>query len=202
MIAVSGEQSRMILVKNCKVLAGVAAFCVVLAGCVPATGTYYRVSSPEGDVQGYCSDIGPPVALKLLRGDVFVVIHDIPDKPISAIGLQTFSIDVRIPSKTDVVKIAWNQLVATNDETGSSLPLEIRAAHGLNLPYGEGGKEELQLDSPLPGDKYNDYSFEFVFTEKVSKKFKVHFPDMWVNDVLYRGVTIEYDQDNGTFLRC
>lgn len=173
----------------------------ILAGCVPATGFYYRVSSQVGTVQGYCSDLGPPVALKLKRGDVFVNIHDVHVNPILE-GRQAFSLDVHMPSKVDVVRFAWNQLAAIDDATGKTTPMQIHNVNALNLPYGRVTRETFKSDSALYGQLYNDYSFEFQFKMGGARHFTIHFPDMWVNDVRYPGFDIDYELGHGIFLRC
>lgn len=178
----------------------VTLFAITLTACVPASGAYYRLSSPEGIPQGYCSDVGPPVILKLKRDNVVIVIHDIRVDHLPSGSSYAFTLDAYLHSKVDIVRFAWNELVATDEVTDKQLPLMLHGVIGFDLPYGS--HENLNPDVLLSGEKYNDYSIGFLFTHGVSRKMRIHFPDMWVNDVRYPGFDINYALDSGIFLRC
>jgi hypothetical protein len=175
------------------------ALCLMLVGCVPATGTYYRVSSSEGITRGYCSDIGPPVSLELKRGDAVIVIHDIraPIKPY--INQHWFSIDIFLHSKSDIVAVRWNQLRVLNYENGSELPVRIHVLSGKNPP---GAGVPIQIQATLYGSIYSNYTIEYVFTGGISSRFYIEIPKMRVNGVDYPTLKVEYTKENGAFIRC
>jgi hypothetical protein len=179
--------------------ASLAASFLLLDGCVPAISTYYRVNSSEGTTRGYCTDVGPPVAVELKRGDVVVVIHDIRDPIKPYINQNWFSVDIFIHSKTDVVEFAPEKLMVFDDESGKALPVQVHVVTGRNLP---GVGEKIQIESTLEGSKYDDYTIEYVFTGAISSKFHIQFPEMQVNHIAYPGLHVEYTKDSGVFVRC
>lgn len=171
---------------------------LLLGACVPATGSYYRITSSDGTTRGYCSDLGPPVAVQLKRGSVNVVVGDIRDPIKPYMSQKWFSVDI-FTSPNDTVEFLSDHLKVIDDADGNEVPVQVHLMTGANRP---GAAQRIEVKSEFDGNEYNDYTIEYVFVGQLGHKFHIEFPEVQVNRVKYPGTHIEYAQDSGTFIRC
>jgi hypothetical protein len=181
----------------------VLALCAGLSGCIPVPDTYHGISAPGGTVKGGCGsrDMGTPSELKLDRGKVMILV-DASDVSSLIWNDGLLTIDFKVPFGSHVT-LDWNQLKATDDQTGKSMGfaiLDTFIPESLSKQPTVGNLEpahDARLGfMPRPGDVV-DYDVRVQFSGKISEEFKVRLPEMAVDGTAYPALDIEFKHKIG-----
>jgi hypothetical protein len=183
-----------------KLLAVLAASSVLLSGCYPAFGSYYHVSSTEGEAAGtQCHDKSGPLALWVVtRGGIR--IEAAPVTYGSRAG-KVLVLQFYIPSD-DAVRLNVGEIRVTDKAGTNSLS---NTAPEIYVYQGKGFvPASLQMvdgnGSLGSAGKPSMFRIEIDLDVAMPEELLLHLPQMEINGTSYPAVIVNYENRSGAWI--
>lgn len=175
---------------------------VLLSGCFPLMGHYYRASTLGGTAfQQDCGGrAGPKTNVEFKHGDVkFRVL------PYQHSSSLTLTVQFGL-NNNDRMLAQWNELKVV-DAAGNELPIELKGihAHKAGIPITSSSNNDLINGNTLSGQDYSLYEVGVQFVSDAPDNFVLIIPSMTINGISYSDTKINFNRQFGwwtQFINC